>query len=134
MSSRAPCNPVVAVDPVTGAYVGAAGLIPGVIFTPAKPGEILTIYGVSFGPTNPAAVPGAPRTGAAQSSYTPTVTLGTLTLDPSAVFYTAVSPGTAGLYQLNIQVPNTIADGDYPLVLTMGTFATPAGGFICVKN
>ena len=41
-------DPVVAVDAVTGAYIGAAGLISGVTFTPAKPGEILTIYGVSF--------------------------------------------------------------------------------------
>jgi uncharacterized protein (TIGR03437 family) len=62
------------------------------------------------------------------------VTLGTTTLDASAVFYAGVSPGTAGLYQLNIQVPNSIADGDYPLVLTLGTFATPAGGFLTVKN
>jgi uncharacterized protein (TIGR03437 family) len=127
-------NPVVAVDAVTGAYIGAAGLIAGATFTPAKPGEILTIYGVSFGPTNPATVPGTPPAGSAQSVYTPVVTLGTTTLDASAVFYAGVSPGTAGLYQLNIQVPNSIADGDYPLVLTLGTFATPAGGFLTVKN
>ena len=62
------------------------------------------------------------------------MTLGTQTLDPSLVFYAGVSPGTAGLYQLNIQLPSTIADGDYPLVMTLGTFATPAGGFISVKN
>jgi trimeric autotransporter adhesin len=127
-------DPVVAVDAITGAYIGAAGLIPGAIFTPAKPGEILTIYGVSFGPTDPAAVPGTPPTGAAKSIYTASVTLGTLTLDATAVYYAGVSPGTAGLYQLNIQIPTTIADGDYPLVLTLGSFATPAGGFISVKN
>jgi uncharacterized protein (TIGR03437 family) len=127
-------NPVVAVDAVTAAYIGAAGLIPGATFTPAKPGEILTIYGVSFGPTNPATVPGTPPSGAAQSVYTPVVTLGTTTLNASAVFYAGVSPGTAGLYQLNIQIPNPIADGDYPLVLSLGSFTTPAGGFITVKN
>ena len=126
-------NPVVAVDAITGAYIGAAGLIAGVTFTPAKPGEILTIYGVSFGPTSPVAVPGTPPTDAAKSIYTPSVTLGTITLDPGAVFYAGVSPGTAGLYQLNIQIPATIADGDYPLVLKLGTFATPAG-IITVKN
>jgi uncharacterized protein (TIGR03437 family) len=127
-------NPVVAVDAVTGAYIGAAGLISGVTFTPAKPGEILTVYGVSFGPTNPAAVPGTPPSGSAQSIYTAAVALGTVNLDPSAIFYAGVSPGTAGLYQLNIQVPTPLADGDYPLVLTLGSFATPAGGFITVKN
>jgi uncharacterized protein (TIGR03437 family) len=127
-------NPVVAVDAVTGAYIGAAGLIAGATFTPAKPGEILTIYGVSFGPTNPVTVPGTPPSGAAQSVYTPAVTLGTTTLNASAVFYAGVSPGTAGLYQLNIQIPNPIADGNYPLVLSLGAFTTPAGGFITVKN
>jgi uncharacterized protein (TIGR03437 family) len=122
------------VDAVTGAYIGAAGLIPGATFTPASPGEILTVYGVSFGQTNPASVPGTPPTGAAQSIYTRSVTLGTINLDPAAVLYAGVSPGTAGLYQLNIQIPASIADGDYPLVLNLGTFQTPAGGFITVKN
>jgi uncharacterized protein (TIGR03437 family) len=39
-------NPLVAVNAVTGEYVGASGLIPGLTFAPAKPGDILTIYGV----------------------------------------------------------------------------------------
>jgi uncharacterized protein (TIGR03437 family) len=127
-------NPVVAVNAVTGAYIGAVGLVPGATFVPARPGDILTIYGVSFGPTNPAAVPGTPPTGAAQSIYPASVTLGSLSLDPSAILYAGVSPGTAGLYQLNIRVPASIADGDYPLVLTLGSFATPSGGFLTVKN
>jgi uncharacterized protein (TIGR03437 family) len=103
----------------TGAYIGAAGLIPGATFTPAAPGEILTIYGVSFGPTNPATVPGTPPSGAAQSVYTAVVTLGTATLNGSAVFYAGVSPGTAGLYQLNIQIPGP--------TLTLGSRAAGRG-------
>jgi len=27
-----------------------------------------------------------------------------------------------------------MADGDYPLVLTMGSFSTPAGPYITIKN
>jgi len=127
-------NPVVAVNALTGAYIGAVGLISGLTFVPAKPGDILTIYGVSFGPTNPAAVPGTPPTGAAQSIYTPSVELGTLNLNPTDILYAGVSPGSAGLYQLNIRVPTPLPDGDYPLVLTLGTFATPSGGFLTVKN
>jgi uncharacterized protein (TIGR03437 family) len=38
-------NPVVAVDALTGNYLGAAGLIPGVAFAPAKRGDYLVIYG-----------------------------------------------------------------------------------------
>jgi uncharacterized protein (TIGR03437 family) len=46
-------DPVVAVNSVTGGYVGATGLIPGLTFAPAKPGDYLTIYAISFGPTTP---------------------------------------------------------------------------------
>ena len=52
---------------------------------------------------------------------------------PATVYGAALAPGFAGLYQVAIQIPQ-LADGDYPLVLTLGTFATPAGGFITVKN
>ena len=54
---------------------------------------------------NPAAAP--PPTGAAQSVYTAAVTLGTLTLDPSVHYM----PVYGQLYQLNIQIPASIADG-----------------------
>ncbi len=127
-------NPVVAVNVLTGAYTGATGLIAGVPFVPAKPGDYLTIYGVSFGPTNPSAVPGKPSVDAAKSIYTPGVKLGAIDLDPNQILYAGVSPGTPGLYQLNIQIPKPLADGDYPIVLTLGGFSTPTGGFVTVKN
>ena len=126
-------NPVVAVNVVTGAYVAAAGLIPGAPTVPAKPGDILTIYGVSFGPTSPAAVPGTPSTDASRSVYTPVVKLGNVTLDPAAVYYAGVTPGSPGLYQLNIQVP-AISDGDHALSLTLGPFSTATGALLTVKN
>jgi len=126
-------NPVVAVNAVTGAYIGAVGLISGPTFVPAKPGDVLTVHGVSFGPTSPVAVPGTPSTTSAQSVYPALVTLGAVSF-PSATYYAGVSPGTAGLYQLNIQVPANLPDGDYSIVLTLGTFSTPVGGYITVKN
>jgi uncharacterized protein (TIGR03437 family) len=55
-------------------------------------------------------------------------------LDASSVLYAGVSPGTAGLYQVNIQVPANLADGDYPITLVLGSFSTPVGGFVTVKN
>jgi uncharacterized protein (TIGR03437 family) len=126
-------NPVCAVDAITLADIGATGLISGVTFTPAKPGEILTIYGISFGPVNPAVAPGALAPGAASTTNAPVVTVGSVTLSPSDVLYAGVSPGSAGLYQLNIRVP-AMGDGDYPVTLSLGSFTTPAGGYITVKN
>jgi uncharacterized protein (TIGR03437 family) len=126
-------NPVCAVDAITLADIGATGLISGVTFTPAKPGELLTIYGTSFGPTNPAVAPGALPPGAASTTNNPVVTVGTVTLNSSDVLYAGVSPCCAGLYQLNIKVP-ALADGDYPVTLSLGSFTTPAGGYLTVKN
>lgn len=127
-------NPVIAINAVTYAYVGAAGLIPGLTFTPAKPGDILTIYGVSFGPTNPAIAAGASSAVVAQTTNAPSVTLGGTPLAASNLLYAGISPGTAGLYQLNIQVPAGLADGDYPIVLTLGGFSTPTGAYLTIKN
>jgi uncharacterized protein (TIGR03437 family) len=127
-------NPVCAVDAITLADIGATGLISGVTFTPAKPGEILTIYGTSFGPTNPSVAPGTLPPGAASTTNNPVVTVGTVTLNSSdVVLYAGVSPCCAGLYQLNIKVP-ALVDGDYPVTLSLGSFTTPAGGYLTVKN
>src|ERR1035437_1034693 len=126
-------NPVCAVDAITLADIGATGLISELTFTPAKPDEILTIYGTSFGPTNPSVAPGTLPPGAASTTNLPVVTVGTATLNSSDVLYAGVSPCCAGLYQLNIKVP-ALADGDYPVTLSLGSFTTPAGGYLTVKN
>ena len=55
-------------------------------------------------------------------------------VDAANVVYAGVSPGIAGLYQLNMRVPAGLADGDYPISLRPGGFVTPSGGYITVKN
>ena len=131
-SSSGP-SPVVAVNALTGALVGPPGLIPGLTLTPAKPGDIVTVYGVSFGPTQPAVDPGCAPAGIAATVTPPTVTLGPLTLAASDVLYAGVSPGTAALYQINIRVPATLEDGTYPLSLSFDIYKAPLGS-LAVKN
>src|SRR5258708_9567285 len=122
--------PVVAVNATTNAPVGPPDLIPGFTRDPAKPGDILTVYCVGFGPTTPGTTPGGAPTGAAQTVATPSVTLGTVTLDPSLVLYAGVTPGFAGLYQLNIAIPPDTQDGTYSLQLSLGAFKTPPGSLV----
>lgn len=84
---------------------------------PAKPGETIELYGVGFGPTNPAVPAGAPFTGSAPMVNTPTITIGNV---PAPVSYAGITG--AGLYQFNIVVPNiTGQSGDYPVQINVTT-------------
>jgi uncharacterized protein (TIGR03437 family) len=127
-------NPVVAVNAATGDYIAVSGLIPGVSFTPAKPGDVLTIYGISFGPTTPAFAVGVPPGGAGATSNAPTLLLGTAAVPSANLLYVGVSPGSAGLYQVNLRVPENLTDGDYTLTLRLGNFSTPAGPYLTVHH
>ena len=50
------------------------------------------------------------------------------------VFGAALSPGFAGLYQVAIQVPAPLADGDYPLTATVSGVSSPDGVILSVKK
>jgi uncharacterized protein (TIGR03437 family) len=126
-------NPIAAVNAVTGGYVGAPGLISGATFTPAKPGDYLTLFATGFGATNPAFAPGVLPSGSAPVTAPVSITFGGVTLAQSDILYVGVSQ-FAGLYQVNIQVPAGVADGDQPLVITVGGVASPANAFIAVQN
>ncbi len=123
-------NEIVAVEASTGAKVGPVGLIPGVTFTPASAGDILTAYGVGWGFTSPAAVVGGLAAGAADIIGDHTLTIGGKT---AKVSYAGLSPGFAGLYQINFTVPSGLAAGDQPIVLTIDKISTPTGAFLAVK-
>ena len=126
-------NPIAAVNAVTGAYVGAPGLISGATFTPAKTGDYLTLFATGFGATNPSVNPGVLPTGTASVTAPVSITFGGVTLPQSAILYVGLSQ-FAGLYQVNIQVPSGIPDGNQPLVITVGGVSSPAKAFITVQN
>ncbi len=58
------------------------------------------------------------------------VTIGGKTANVS---YAGLSPGFAGLYQINFTVPSGLAAGNQPIVLTIDKISTPAGAFLAVK-
>jgi len=49
-------------------------------------------------------------------------------------FGCALSPGFAGLYQVAVQVPASMADGDYPIVATVAGATSPDGVILSVKK
>jgi uncharacterized protein (TIGR03437 family) len=50
------------------------------------------------------------------------------------VLATALSPGLAGVYQVAITVPPTLANGDYPIVATVGGVQSPSGVKLTVQQ
>ena len=68
---------------------------------PVKPGEVIELLGVGFGPTNPAVPAGQLYTGAASTVNPVRITIGGM---PAIVSFAGITE--AGLYQFNLTVPN----------------------------
>ena len=129
-------NPVAALQAANGSSpkgtnVGTPGLISGVNFAPAHPGDILTAYGVGWGPTTSSDSIGTLASAAAQLTSSYSLTLGGNPVVPS---YIGLSPDSAGLYQVNFTVPAGLAAGNQPLVLTVDGVTTTTNAFIAIGD
>ncbi len=122
-------NPVIALDAVGGGNIGAPGLIPGLTFRAAKTGDILTFYGISFGKTGSGPLPGGIPSAADAVAGTISLTIGGKPVTPS---YVGVTPGSAGLYQMNATIPAGLTAGNNAVVLTINGVSTPAGGYLTI--
>jgi len=100
-----------------GQFVAAPGTLGSVPTTPAAPGDTINLFGTGWGPTNPALIPGQLPTQAAAMTRATTVTIGGTAVTPTAP---VVVPNTAGVYQLTVQVPAGLANGDTPVVVSQG--------------
>jgi uncharacterized protein (TIGR03437 family) len=89
----------------------------GIPSRPAKPGDILTIYGIGFGTVQPATAPGDVATQSTKLDTNATFLFGQQAVVP---LYQGLAPGFVGLYQFNVTVPN-VAAGDSPLTVQLGT-------------
>lgn len=113
--------------------VADPSLVPGA--RAAKPGELVTLYGTGFGPTNPAVAPGDIATAQATVTTPITVTIGGVTLSASDVLYAGLSPGSiSGLYQINARIPASLADGNATVVIQSGGTSTQSGTTIPIKH
>jgi uncharacterized protein (TIGR03437 family) len=103
---------------------------------PAKPGEIIVLYGTGWGETMVALGTGELATGAAEllPQANPMVTFGGIPMAAEDVFYVGVTPGTAGLYQLAIRVPASAIPGDNQVVLTVYGKSTPLGPVVPITS
>ncbi|MGO9010306.1 MAG: IPT/TIG domain-containing protein [Bryobacteraceae bacterium] len=99
---------------------------------PAQPGESIYLWGTGFGATTPPAPTGQIIPSSTQACLVSGVTV-TIGGTPATVQWTALSPGSAGLYQLYVTVPN-LPNGDYPIVATVNGASSPQGVNLTVQQ
>jgi large repetitive protein len=90
---------------------------------PAKPDEVLVMYLLGMGPTNPAVASGAPAPSTeplARVTAQPTVTVDG---EIANVQFAGLTPTFSGLYQINFVVPKNARSGDLEVVVAQSGVA-----------
>jgi uncharacterized protein (TIGR03437 family) len=114
-------------------YAVKAGTFAGATTVAAKPGDVIILWATGFGPTTPPAPVGmaTPASGSYPTASAPTITIGGST---AVVYGAALASGSAGLYQIAIQVPPSLADGDWPIQASIGGVLSLAGTILTVHK
>jgi uncharacterized protein (TIGR03437 family) len=112
-----------------GSLLGPTSLsAPGYPFTPAKPGETITIYANGFGPTSVPVVSGSTSQ---SGTLTPLPTIKVGGAAAAVQFAGLISPG---LFQFNVAVPANTADGDQPITASYGSQNTQPGTLVTIQH
>ncbi|HLG96819.1 MAG TPA: kelch repeat-containing protein [Bryobacteraceae bacterium] len=100
---------------------------------PATAGDYLVIYAVGLGAVSPALTAGDPASGTNLSQTVAPVTL-TIGGQQATVFFAGLTPGLAGLYQVNASVPAGIAPGaQVPVVLSVAGKSSSGNIFMGIQ-
>jgi uncharacterized protein (TIGR03437 family) len=100
--------------------LGPTGTSLGYQTVAAKAGDVVELFGVGFGPTNPAVPAGHSFSGAAPTTDSVQVQIGGTPVTP--LLFSGIS--AAGLYQINLTIPSGLGTGDKPLIATVGGVQT----------
>jgi uncharacterized protein (TIGR03437 family) len=123
--------PVVPFQPAVFTSDGQRGVVVhgvgGALVTPENPaaaGEIVVIYATGLGPVNPTL-----GTGVAASpghlTYTANSVMVSFGNQAGTPIFAGLTPGFAGLYQINVQVPARTPAGNVAVVVTVGEVSSP---------
>jgi uncharacterized protein (TIGR03437 family) len=104
------------------ALIANPNSVPGAVA--AKPGDVIILWGTGFGPTSPDEPAGKQVTGTMVATTLPIITVGGI---EASLLGVALSPGSAGLYQVAIQLPNSIPMGDVQVLASFGAVQSPSG-------
>jgi uncharacterized protein (TIGR03437 family) len=108
------------------AYVGNPAVVPGTVS--AHAGQALTLWATGLGATNPPLPAGQQPT-----TFPPLTTSPVVTINGINIPVLAAVLRYAGLYQVNIQLPNSLPTGDQPIKIVQGSFQSPSGILINIQ-
>jgi uncharacterized protein (TIGR03437 family) len=94
--------------------LGPTGTSLGYRTVAAKAGDILELFGIGFGPTNPTVPAGQAFSGAAGTTNAVQIAVHGIGVTPAFAGLTS-----AGLYQINLTIPQGLGTGDQPLLATV---------------
>jgi uncharacterized protein (TIGR03437 family) len=106
---------VVALTPDFQTFIGRPGMLPGVAFQAARPGDTIAIYALGCGPTTPPTQAGVVAAQGSALAFPYELKIGGVR---AVVSFAGVVGATIGLYQFNVVVP-PVAAGDQPIELTV---------------
>jgi len=98
---------------------------------PAHVGQVIVLYCSGLGAVDPSVADGAGSTGLSYAQNPVTVTIGGQTT--ATPVYAGLTPGVAGLYQINVAVPQGVAPGDNVPVSVTVAGQTSAQVFTSVR-
>ena len=118
-----------------GSYAAASRLPDyapvGTPSAPAHAGDTLVLWGTGFGSTTPTVAAGTVVSGAPSVAPAPTVTVGAVAVP---VVSAVLTTGSAGLYQITVQLPATAPTGAVVVQALAGGLATQPGVTIFIGN
>jgi uncharacterized protein (TIGR03437 family) len=92
---------------------------------PAVAGQVISLYCNGLGPVTNQPASGAPAGSGASASLTATTPVVTIGGQPATVGFSGLSPGSVGLYQVNVTVPAGLSAGNQPITISIGSQTSP---------
>ncbi|MBI1358291.1 MAG: hypothetical protein GC160_28485 [Acidobacteria bacterium] len=100
---------------------------------PAHPGELIVLFGAGFGPTKVLTDNGQIARAPEPIALPAKVLLNDVEVAPERVLYVGVTTGYAGLYQVNLLLPEDLAPGDVTAIVEVDGVRSPVGVEVAVE-